>query len=76
TDYVVLSQPIKETVGQSFKDKQNNNQNDAETYLNRGNERFKQGDNEGAIAELNRAIEINPNLDRAYFLRGAARIFQ
>ena len=42
-------------------------------YSNRGAARSAQGDNEGAIADYTRAIEINPQLANAYANRGVVR---
>ena len=45
---------------------------DAEAYNNRGIAYVKKGQYDRAISDLNKAIEINPNLVEAYFLRGLA----
>ncbi len=42
-------------------------------YYNRGIARSDLGDKQSAIADYNKAIEINPNLATAYFNRGVAR---
>ena len=42
-------------------------------YNYRGNARYKQGDNQGAIEDYNQAILLDPNYALAYIKRGAAR---
>ncbi|HBE16890.1 MAG TPA: hypothetical protein DDW51_04565, partial [Cyanobacteria bacterium UBA11367] len=42
-------------------------------YYNRGVARSALGDKEGAIADYNQAIDINPNDAEAYNNRGVAR---
>jgi tetratricopeptide (TPR) repeat protein len=46
---------------------------DAETYLKRGYERWRNGELAAAIVDLSRAIELNPKLADAYYARGLAR---
>ncbi len=41
--------------------------------VNRGIEKGKQGDLDGAIADFNRAIELNPNDDAPYYNRAQAK---
>jgi tetratricopeptide (TPR) repeat protein len=49
--------------------------NDAQaaTYYNNGNNKQDKGDWAGAIADYNKAIEINPNFAKAYSNRGNAK---
>jgi tetratricopeptide (TPR) repeat protein len=44
--------------------------NDARTHFDQGFNYFKQGKNDLALAELNQAIELAPNNELAYLLRG------
>jgi tetratricopeptide (TPR) repeat protein len=46
---------------------------DAEAYLKRGYERWRNGELAAAIVDLSRAIELNPKLADAYYARGLAR---
>ena len=46
----------------------------AEFFTNRGNKKGVSGDHYGAIADYNKAIEINPNYDSAYVNRGATKM--
>ena len=41
-------------------------------YLNNGNDAFKRGDLDQAIFEYTKAIDVNPNLAKAYDNRGVA----
>jgi tetratricopeptide (TPR) repeat protein len=45
-------------------------------YLHRGTARFAKGDLEGAIADYNKAIAINPRFAAAYKNRGLVRLLQ
>lgn len=45
-----------------------------EEYFNKGNTKIEAGDNNGAIQDYNKAIEINPKLDAAFRNRAAAKI--
>ncbi len=45
---------------------------DASAYNNRGNAKKDKGDLDGAIADFNRAIELDPKLAIAYYNRGNA----
>jgi tetratricopeptide (TPR) repeat protein len=45
----------------------------AAAYYNGGNERFKNGDLDGAIADYDAALIFEPRLARAYNMRGSAR---
>jgi tetratricopeptide (TPR) repeat protein len=45
----------------------------AEYYKRLGKAKQDRGDNKGAIADYTRAIELNPNFDKAYFNRGLAK---
>jgi tetratricopeptide (TPR) repeat protein len=46
----------------------------AQAALSLGEDRRKAGDLEGALAELSRAIEIDPRLEQAWAARGAVRL--
>jgi tetratricopeptide (TPR) repeat protein len=45
-----------------------------EAYYNRGIAKGKKGDLEGAIADFNQAIELNPKFAEAYYNRGIAKL--
>src|SRR5262249_34940759 len=45
----------------------------ANAYYNRGNERYKKGDLDGAIVDFDAALTFNPRLAVAYYNRGKAR---
>ena len=45
----------------------------AEEYINRGNAKCELGDYRGAIADYNKAIELNPKYVKAYYNRGIAK---
>jgi len=45
----------------------------AEDYVNRGDEKRKAGDLDGAIAEYSKAIEINPTDASIYISRGQTK---
>jgi tetratricopeptide (TPR) repeat protein len=49
------------------------NTRSAKEYVKRGIARFSQGDLEGAIANYEKAIEVNPRFADAFFHRGKAR---
>ena len=44
----------------------------AKEYLDRGQARYQKEDIEGAIIDLNKAVELNPNFAEAYYWRSAA----
>jgi tetratricopeptide (TPR) repeat protein len=44
-----------------------------QTYVNRGNARYRKGDKAGAIADYNKAIEIDPRQPKAYNNRASMR---
>jgi tetratricopeptide (TPR) repeat protein len=46
---------------------------DPEDYINLGIQKFLQQDYRGALAEYNRAIQINPNYANAYYYRGVVK---
>lgn len=45
----------------------------ATEFFERGIERYKQGDRQGAISDFTRAIRLNPNSAQAYYNRGVVR---
>jgi tetratricopeptide (TPR) repeat protein len=45
----------------------------AKYYYQSGNVKYDRGDYQGAIADYTRAIELNPNFDKAYFNRALAK---
>lgn len=45
----------------------------AAAYYNRGNELYKKGDLDGAIADYDAALTFDPRWARAYNMRGSAR---
>src|SRR2546421_10088511 len=45
----------------------------AVSYYNRGNEKYKKGDLDGAIADYDAALTFDPRWARAYNMRGSAR---
>lgn len=47
---------------------------DAKTWLDRGNEQYERGDFEGAIASLDKAIEFKPDYHQAWINRGLALV--
>lgn len=49
------------------------NLDSAKDCVKRGISRFSKGDNEGAIADFNKAIELNPRMTEAHLNRGKAR---
>lgn len=49
------------------------NLDSAKDYVKRGITRFSKGDTEGAIADFNKAIEMNPRMTEAHLNRGKAR---
>jgi tetratricopeptide (TPR) repeat protein len=52
---------------------QSRQQTDAQTYYDRGTTRGSQGDLDGAIADYDQAIQLEPNYINAYFKRGLLR---
>jgi len=48
----------------------NDNITNAKIYFNSGNQKFQNGDFEGALKDYNKAIELNPNYFKAYNNRG------
>ena len=42
----------------------------AQSYLDKGNTLYDQGDYEAAILAYDKALDLNPNLPSAYFKRG------
>ena len=46
---------------------------DADFYLNRGDDKYSLGDYQGAIADYDKAIELNPNNADTYFYLGYAK---
>jgi len=49
------------------------NLDSAKDYVKRGISRFSKGNTEGAIADYNKAIELNPRMTEAHLNRGKAR---
>jgi len=49
--------------------------NDAIIYFNTGNQKYQQGDIPGAMADLEKAIRLNPGYYKAYNNRGIIRAF-
>jgi tetratricopeptide (TPR) repeat protein len=49
---------------------------DAVTFFNRGNDHYKKGDYDRAIADYNEALRINPNYAEAYNNRGLAYYYK
>jgi len=47
----------------------------AKTYFDSGMEKMQQGNNQGAIQDLNRALELNPNYINAYAIRGQTKVY-
>jgi tetratricopeptide (TPR) repeat protein len=45
----------------------------AQDYLNRGRDRFQNGDKAGAEADFTKAIELDPKFGGAYIMRGVAK---
>ncbi len=45
----------------------------ARAYVHRGDAKYVKGDFEGAIADADRAIELNPAVAEAYAVRGDAK---
>ena len=52
---------------------QNNVSISAETYLKWGNAKFDLGSYEGAIADYNKSLQLNPKSDGTYYNRGNAK---
>ncbi len=52
---------------------QQNQSISAETYLDRGNDKYESGDYKGAIADYTQAIRLKPNYAEAYYKRGIAK---
>lgn len=57
-------------------DRQVEEPRDAEAYYNRGNAYDDKGEYDRAIADYNKAIEINPRDDKAYNNRGSAYYYK
>ena len=49
------------------------NPTDAVTYSNRGRLRFHSCDRDGALADINKALDLNPDLSDAYINRSIVR---
>ncbi|MEK0181955.1 tetratricopeptide repeat protein [Microcoleus anatoxicus] len=45
----------------------------ADDFFIQGEDKYKKGDYQGAVADYNQALRINPNYAEAYFSRGLAR---
>ncbi len=44
-------------------------------FFNRGKAKIKSGDSKGAMIDINKAIELNPNNSEAYYIRGNLKSF-
>jgi tetratricopeptide (TPR) repeat protein len=49
------------------------NNQEARSYFYRGNARYQQGDNQGAIENYNQALQLDPNMADAYLSRAVCR---
>ncbi len=43
------------------------------SYYNNGLLKYYLGDYDGAIADLNKSIKLNPNYEEAYYIRGKSK---
>jgi S1-C subfamily serine protease/tetratricopeptide (TPR) repeat protein len=70
---VILSLQKQYAAAIKIYDKMLREREDSYAYYNRGHTKSELGDKQGAIADYNLAIKINPNYDNAYYNRGVVK---